>query len=310
MFRISTKKAAVFLVASLCMVSNLLAQTTGSAAQAAQSPTTLKPQMAQQPNLGLCAIIDCNKPPKPVTTGIDPSSAITPGGQMVVIGTNFNSNDHKSGDIVLTLGSKAPMTRQMLGHHSFSQPYREAHLTVLGWSDGHAYGQIPSDISGVVDGPAFIQVRRSDGMASDTFQVQFIAARELHQVLPATDMNTDTCAKNGDENQCNGWADYSNPFSTGGQSVVGMHDKFLKNTGPPESSVDYYSFRLNNGWAWDPPKDTYNFAYLGCNTDTLGIEVFDYSSTGGKLKFSWQVNCSLLYTFQVFVNGPKGVSWK
>jgi len=130
-------------------------------------------------------------------------------------------------------------------------------------------------------------------------------------MLPASAVVTDSCAKNGDENQCNSWGDYTNWYPTDYSSIVGMHDKFLKNEGSPESSSDYYSFNLANGWAWgETAQDTYNFAYLGCNTDSLGIQLFDYTSTSGKLKFDWKVNCSILYTFEVFINGPKGVPWK
>jgi len=267
---------------------------------------------AQMPSSALCALIDCHKPPKPVITGIDPGSAITPGGQMVVIGKNFNSNDGKNGQMLLAIGSKSAITRRIRigGSPSFSQPHKEAYLTVMGWSDGHAYGQLPGGITGVMDGPATIQVIRSDGTASDPFAVKFTAARELRRLLPAADVTTVSCSKTGDENQCNGWADFGFPYPTGATSVAGGHDKFLKNSGATESDVDSYSFQLANGWAWDPTKDTDNRAWRGCNTDSVSIEIDDYSSTGGTLKFRWKLDCFLLYTLEVYINGPIGVPWK
>ena len=308
-FRSLTKKRTL-LMFCLGVVSSGFAQAP-TAGHAAPAPPRANSQQVQLPSSALCALIDCHKPPKPVITGVDPSSAITPGGQMVVIGTNFNSNDGKPGDIVLTIGSKPVVTRTALAVHApFSQPYREAHLTTLGWSDGHAYGQLPSNITGVTDGPASIRIVRSDGTASDTFQVQFMAARELRRVFPASDMNTDTCSKNGDENQCNSWADFNDPWSPAGHSVLGLHDKFLQNQGAPESSSDYYSFKVANGWAWDATKDTDNLSYIGCTTDAIVIQIFDFTSTSGKLEFDWKINCSIVYTLEVYINGPIGVPWK
>jgi len=307
---VKTKKCVELLMLCLYVAPGAFAQKS-AATQAAPGSGPVNP--AQMPSSNLCALIDCHQPPKPVITGIDPGSAITPGGQMVVIGKNFNSNDGKNGHLLLAIGSKSGVTRRIRigGSSSFSQPYKEAYLTVMGWSDGHAYGQIPSDITGVIDGGATMQVIRSDGTASDPFEVSFNAARELRRMLPASDMKTDSCSKNGDENQCNSWADFSDPWSTAGHSVVGLHDKFLQNMGAPESSSDYYSFNLANGWAWgETAQDTYNFAYLGCTTDSLGIQAFDYTSTSGKLKFDWKINCSIAYTFEVYINGPIGVPWK
>src|SRR5260370_40331596 len=99
-------------------------------------------------------LANCTKPPKPVINGVDPSSAITPGGQVVVTGTNFNSNDDKNGDIILTIGTKSAMTRRMIGQKFYTQPYSEAHLTVMVWRNGHPYDAIPGDISGGMDGAA------------------------------------------------------------------------------------------------------------------------------------------------------------
>jgi len=57
-------------------------------------------------------------------------------------------------------------------------------------------------------------------------------------------------------------------------------------------------------------KDTDNLAWKGCSTDSLAIEAVDYSSTGGTLNFKWKIDCYLLYTFEAYINGPKGVPWK
>lgn len=298
-----------WLIVGICLAASFAhAQKNSATMQPAQQPTTPNPPQVGATHTALCMLADCNKPPKPVINGIDPSSAITPGGQVVLTGTNFNSNDHKNGDIVLTIGTKSAMTRRMTGQKFYTQPYREAHLTVMGWSDGHAYGQIPGDISSVMDGPASIQIRRSDGLAADPYSVQFTAARAI-DAYPASDMKWDSCSHNGDENQCNGWADYSNPRTAGSASIIGVHVKFLKN-GAPESGVDYYSFSLNNGWVWDQGRYGDYSASCANLEDNAGEEVYDSSSTGGKIKIPWQAACQIIYVNSVLINGPRGVPWK
>ena len=300
-------KSANLLIGCICLASSMA----HAQASIAQQPTTVTPSSQSQfgaTHAALCMLADCNKPPKPVITGVDPSSAITPGGQVVVTGTNFNSNDHKDGVIILTIGTKAAMTRRMMGQTFYTQPYREAHLTVMGWSDGHAYGQIPGDISGVMDGPADIQIRRSDGTLSNTMQVQFTAARDI-EAYPASDMKLDSCSHNGDENQCNGWADYSSPRAAGKASIIGVHVKFLKN-GTPKSGIDYYSFSLNNGWVWDQGRYGDYSASCANLADNAGEEVYDSSPTGGEIKIPWQATCQIIYVNSVLINGPRGVPWK
>jgi hypothetical protein len=206
----------------------------------------------------------------------------------------------------LTIGSKMGAARQMIGQNFHTQPYREAHLTVLGWSDGHAWGQIPGDISGVMDGPASIQIRRSDGVASDSYAVQFTAAKDS-AIYPATDMKWNSCSSNADENQCDGWADFSDPRSLAGSSIVGQHTKFLK-SGSPESSDDYYTLNLKNGWTWNHGiGSTYDPVCIG---DLFSYEVTNNTPTEGTIKVHWQTVCQITYNISFSIHGPRGVPWK
>jgi hypothetical protein len=80
---------------------------------------------------------------------------------VVLQGVHFNSSDGNPGQIVLKLGNKFPITVIHLGNTGpsvYQQPYVERQLTVLGWADSHVFGQIPADISGVIDGPATLEI--------------------------------------------------------------------------------------------------------------------------------------------------------
>ena len=95
---------------------------------------------------------------------------------------------------VIHLGNTGPSVYQ--------QPYVERQLTVLGWADSHVFGQIPADISGVIDGPATLEIWRSDGSKSSPLAVHFTAARDL-EILPLVDTTLVSCEATADSNLCN-----------------------------------------------------------------------------------------------------------
>src|SRR3954452_6976031 len=120
---------------------------------------------ASSPRAVLCSIAGCQKA-KPAITGFDSNSVFTPGGKFVLQGSNFNSLDGQPGTIVLKIGSKTGVTIIQLGNHGWRQGYIERQSSVLGWADSHVGGQIPSDISGFIDGNATKNAWRSDGVKS------------------------------------------------------------------------------------------------------------------------------------------------
>ena len=77
-------------------------------------------------------------------------------------------------------------SRKHRAQHLYQQPYVERQLTVLGWADSHVFGQIPADISGVIDGPATLEIWRSDESKSSPLAIHFTAARDL-EILPLVD---------------------------------------------------------------------------------------------------------------------------
>jgi hypothetical protein len=90
-------KSANLLAGCICLAASFasFANAQPSKTQPAPQPTTVNPQPPGATQAALCMLADCNKPPKPGISGIDLSSAITPGGQVVVTGIHFNSNDQK-----------------------------------------------------------------------------------------------------------------------------------------------------------------------------------------------------------------------
>ena len=112
----------------------------------------------------ICAITNCPFSP-PALKSLDSASVVSPGGQVVLQGARFNSADGTPGQIVLKIGTKFPMQVIHLGSTqggAYHQPYVERQLTNIKWADSHVFGQIPSDISGVMDGPATLEVWRSE----------------------------------------------------------------------------------------------------------------------------------------------------
>lgn len=272
----------------------------------------------------ICAITNCLVAP-PVIKSLDSASVVSPGGQVVLEGLHFNSADGTPGQVVLKIGNKFPMQAVHLGSPQvpvYHQPYVERQLTNLKWADSHVFGQIPSDISGVMDGPATLEVWRSDGNKSAPLTVHFTATRDL-QVLPIADITIKSCAAMADGNLCNKWSDSSQlsipPKVTGFStfSIFSEHVMFIPNASQTQvHGNDTYSFDLKNGWVLD---ESYQFenGYWDnhvCQSDFLN-EYFNNSKppsapTTSDVSIPWQAGCDLKYSIALHISGPVGVPWK
>jgi hypothetical protein len=260
-----------------------------------------------------------------VISGLDSTSVVSPGGKLVVQGSNFNSTSGQPGQVVLKLGSKIPVTYIQLGstNASFHQPYIERQLTVLGWADSHAFAQIPPDITGVMDGPATLEIWRDDGAKSSTFAVAFTAARTL-QILPLDDVALQSCQAAADTNLCNHWSDSSQlnippKFSFFASfSIFAQHAMFIDNLQDPSKGIDKYSFNLVNGWTLDNSyqlENGYGSSY-GCSQDAPVNEQFQGSKPNGStpksstVTIQWHAACNTKYAIALHITGPVGVPWK
>ncbi|MBZ5721053.1 MAG: hypothetical protein LAO03_11795 [Acidobacteriia bacterium] len=271
---------------------------------------------ASSAHVVLCSIAVCPQA-KPVIQGFDITSVFTPGGKFVLQGTNFNSPDGQPGSIVLKIGNKVAVTIIRLGYPGYRQPYVERQTTVLGWADSHVFGQIPPDISGVMDGIATLEVWRNDGVKSDPFVVHFKATPDL-QILPMADVTLKSCSKTADSNLCNNWSDSSqlsipnNVVPT--PSLYGAHALFIPlapNQGT-QSGQDFFTFTLQNGWAFDNSVWGENGIYTsasGCN-QSLVNEDLPSVSTPGQVRVDWSTVCNIQYHVSLHITGPKGVPWK
>jgi hypothetical protein len=278
----------------------------------AQGPLTGKPLHS-----GLCAIAACPQSPKPVAKALESVSVVSPGGKVVLQGVYFNSLDGQAGEIVLKIGNKRDVTVLNLGNTGYRQPYLERQLTVLGWADGHTFGQIPDEISGVMDGPATLEVWRSDGRKSDPLTVHFTAARDL-TILPIEDVTPQSCAATADSNLCNHWSDSTQlsipPNVLPSPSLYGWHVMFIPSQqGPKVYGTDVFNFSLKNGWTLDNSDPIANYLYYptkACIEDDNSPPNFTGSKTMGGVRIAWQVGCSLQYHVSLHITGPKGVPWK
>lgn len=262
----------------------------------------------------LCAIAVCPAA-KPAITGYDITSVFTPGGKFVLQGTNFNSPHGQPGALVFKIGSKADTVILRLGHQGFRQPYLERQTTVLGWADSHVFGQIPLDVSGVMDGFATLEVWRDDGVKSDPFVIHFTATKDF-QILPMTDVTVKTCSTAGDTNLCNNWSDSSqltipaNVYPT--PSVYSAHALFIPLSNNTQSGQDYFTFSLQNGWTFDNTYLGENGAYdsaSGCNHYLANADL-PSPSRPGELIVDWTTSCNIQYHLSLHIAGPKGVPWK
>ena len=277
----------------------------------AQGVLTAKPLYS-----GLCAIAACPQPPKPVVKALDSASVVSPGGKLVLQGVNFNSSDGNPGQIVLKIGSKFSMRLIRLGDNGYRPPYVERQLTVLGWADGHAFGQIPTDISGVMDGTATLEVWRSDGSGSNALPVQFKAAIDM-KLLPMVDVAVQSCSNQADANLCNNSSDSAQlsipPNLKPAPTLFAVHDKFLYQQNHRDYGSDVFTFTLNNGWTWDR---AFSMLWLipGCPNDPSnmepGLDTTGSTATTAKLTVKWSSVCDDEYSGTVLMQGPIGVPWK
>lgn len=273
----------------------------------------------------ICAITNCPFAP-PVLKSLDSASVVSPGGQVVLQGARFNSADGTAGQIVLKIGTKFPMQVIHLGGGqviSYHQPYIERQLTNLKWADSHVFGQIPSDISGVMDGPATLEVWRSDGSKSAPLTVHFTAARDL-EVLPISDITVKSCAATADANLCNKWSDSSQlviPKTAGffpTFSIFSEHVLFIPNmTDWPVKGDDTYSFEVKNGWALDNSYQFENGYWHNsvCPKGDFLNEHFNNEKppsapTAADVVIPWTAGCDLKYSIALHISGPVGVPWK
>jgi hypothetical protein len=273
----------------------------------------------------LCSIAKCVFG-LPTVQSLDSASVVSPGGKVVLQGANFNSSDGNPGQIVLKIGTKFPMMIVQLGvpiNAVYHQPYVERQLAVLGWADSHVFGQIPADITGVMDGPATLEIWRSDGSKSARLNVHFIAARDL-QVLPMSDVAVKSCAKTADANRCDQSTDSSQlsiPSHVSGSttfSIFGEHVMFIQSQTQDYSSLGYdtYSFDLKNGWVLDNSYGLENgiTENQSCKGD-FADEHFANSKPSSKpstsdVSIPWTVGCDVQYAVALHITGPKGVPWK
>ncbi len=274
---------------------------------AAAPPGTAATGQSSRSSFVLCQVVACGTPAPPTITSINklpvnPSQpvTITPGGKVVLNGTNFSDKNGKFGTLVLLMGDP----RALL--------HREFPLQDLQWSDEAAIGTIPL-ITGFTDQPAQLQLRRSDGMWSVPLLVQFYADRDV-TVLSASSVAQSgiICSRNADQNQCNSWSDFgaTGPppdlaFLYKNMTVYAVHNSFLGT----ETGSDQYRIVLKNGWVYrerqGPVVGPSSCEWPGHSV--LSSTLAETSRSDFTITVQWTSTCQFDYGMWLMMEGPKGI---
>lgn len=280
---------------------------TRAIAAPAPSPTAGGPQTLRFSSV-LCQIVECGTPAPPNVTSVDklpldPNHpvTVTPGGHVVLNGTNFNDKNGQFGKLVLIIGDP----------NNFL--HLEFPLLGLQWSDDAAMGTIPA-ISGHIDQLAHLQLRRSDGVWSVPLPVQFYAERDV-TFLTANSMAQGgiECSTNADQNQCNFWSDFgakNPPPDLGGSpnslAIYAVHNSFLGT----ENGVDQFHLTLKNGWVFRDRAAPF-IGTSSCqwsDPSALSSTFSRASASDFTYTIQWTSTCQFDYGMWLMIIGPKGVS--
>jgi hypothetical protein len=290
----------------------------GAAIKNGPAPTSPIPAVPAAPaaaglltkaSFSLCVVIQCQKPAPPVLTQIntqpvDPVNlvAVHPGDYVLVNGQNFLANG--PGNRMCAILLTDPRTHTQLQYMLYdpqNPPDLSAH-----WSDKAVYGMLASNISGYPDQIAQLILTRGDGIESPPVKVMFVAAR-TYATLPPGDVQLVKCSDAADQNACQGWADYSPPFTPNSQnswSYYGSHITFMGQN----SGSDQYSVNLKNGWV------IYGvgFQHSGaCPNDAMNLPPASLlAASQVTFAVSWVSQCQLSYAPWIQIMGPAGVPWK
>jgi len=238
--------------------------------------------------LNVCQIVNCPPPAPPKITGIE--NGVTPGGQIAIKGEGFTDTGYYGGNVSLFI--PAIGTRAL----SVVPPSYE------NWSDNLIVAHIPEDIEGVIDQNANIQIMTGDGYNSNSWQVQFIAAREM-RVIPGTYNNGKFCDKPGEF--CDHVCDVYKP-NEAWATFYGWHHTWCCLSG--DSGRDLWSMKaVKNQWKYHHRDFTiWEGTSSGCEqgfASGASLQSCDVNWNTG----SAQGTCR--YVVTVWAEGPKGVPY-
>lgn len=256
----------------------------------------------------LCEIVNCGTADPPSVTQInrspiDPTrlAPVTPGGSVLVNGSNFNDANGNFGTLVLMIGDPRVARR------------KEFVLVNAQWSDRAVLATIPGSmpntvIQGFTDQLASLQVRRSDGVWSAPVTVQFIAERvSVRATSSMVPIQVTQCSTNGDQNQCMKWADFPADTSDSWGTIFGKHNSFWGT----ESGVDRYALALKNGWVVWWADGGINSNGCPANSPAQGtLQGYAPGASSVMLSLVWTTSCQLRYEYQFVLQGPVGVPWQ
>lgn len=266
--------------------------------------TPIQPQAAPDVVLRLCKETSCQGAGAlaflPRIESIFPFSNITPRGHVILKGRGFGTD---KGFLTLNLRDFRGQPKPVL-------------LTPLEWGPTFIGAAITSDISGVKDQDATLQVQTTVKQFSNEFPVRFTALREI-RLLPPEDMATSvvSCGVGSNHDVCNGQTDPNDdPLSKGGKgpsltTIYGGHYNCWGCVGT-DRGTDTYRIVLNNGWVLDAidwHQVVSEQGEAGANKPTFHTGGFKWTA-----QIDWYATSDdgVAYTINVHMSGPTGVPWR
>lgn len=201
----------------------------------------------------------------------------------------------------------APGDKFMIGGHHFGNVRGKVfasasgftgdlELSVTDWDtngDFHRVtGFIPPNIQGVKDQPMSVRIERSDDSRSNNLTLEFRATR-VAKILKWPDQAISVSCSN-QSGDCN--------VGYGEWTFLGFHA-----TGDGYQGSDWYSINLMNGWIIVSGKYLEReFDYTEASLEGP-IPAWEKGMTSWNPKFKWKN--SVTYSYQVTIEGPKGVPY-
>ena len=180
------------------------------------------------------------------------------------------------------------------------------------WKSGLIEVHWPTDLTGVRDQDATIDVTTSGKQTSNARKIHFVPEL-VTEVLPYQDVALIVCGKDSNVDNCidfvdpddNGWT--SMGCSTD-SSFCGSHENAWAAIGD-DSGDDIYAIKVVNDWSLDHMEFTYKDQSGGSLSGPSG---FPHAGTSWSAKIHWSVtpNDDVGYAVAVWIIGPKGVPHK
>lgn len=222
----------------------------------------------------------------PLITGIYGPTVVMPGFLIGVTGRDFGE---RPGQVHLQIGVATYF------------------LTGLDWHSGSIAGRVPTSITGVPRGPAWLTVERADGRRSNSRPITF-KPREEVRIMQGGEVRVDSCSNEAEDN----WCRSRSTAEPDAPSFEGYHGS--PRTDTDESGTDLYSVDLAIGWRVLDLEFSHGERDMPVPTAHATIRSGDESTrTHLSIGVDWRNPRGLVhhhYGFRIYIVGPEGMPYR